>query len=302
LRNKLLLIITAFMLMSSGSGVYAAPKLTLIVNGQVSSAETKLIKNSTYVPLRAAAELLGTKVDFNPATKTVTITSKTKVVKITRDKSIIIKSTTYVPLRSAAELLGSVVNYDGTTKTITITSTRSGQAATEYDVKITFPADRYVETAAHIAAAIKGGESAICTIDRAGADQNRDESLAGISTKEGYDRDEWPMAMCAEGGKGASVVYVESSDNRGAGAWVGNQLEDYPNGTKVLFVIDASVNESISNANGGSTEEETVVNENIVYKNCTEVRQAGKAPIRIGNPGYSRNLDRDGDGIGCEAA
>ncbi|MFL6097992.1 MAG: excalibur calcium-binding domain-containing protein, partial [Blastococcus sp.] len=27
---------------------------------------------------------------------------------------------------------------------------------------------------------------------------------------------------------------------------------------------------------------------------------AGAAPVRVGDPGYSRKLDRDGDGIGCE--
>ncbi len=36
------------------------------------------------------------------------------------------------------------------------------------------------------------------------------------------------------------------------------------------------------------------------YKNCDAVRAAGKAPIHRGDPGYSRKLDRDGDGIGCE--
>ncbi|MEU4476147.1 excalibur calcium-binding domain-containing protein [Micromonospora sp. NPDC023888] len=37
------------------------------------------------------------------------------------------------------------------------------------------------------------------------------------------------------------------------------------------------------------------------YANCTEVRAAGAAdPIHKGDPGYSRKLDRDGDGIGCE--
>ncbi|UVO13538.1 excalibur calcium-binding domain-containing protein [Mycobacterium sp. SVM_VP21] len=36
------------------------------------------------------------------------------------------------------------------------------------------------------------------------------------------------------------------------------------------------------------------------YKNCTEARKAGAAPIREGEPGYRRALDRDGDGIACE--
>ncbi|CAM5661271.1 hypothetical protein GCM10010329_24290 [Streptomyces spiroverticillatus] len=36
------------------------------------------------------------------------------------------------------------------------------------------------------------------------------------------------------------------------------------------------------------------------YKNCTAVRNAGKAPLYVGDPGYSRKLDRDGDGVACE--
>ena len=36
------------------------------------------------------------------------------------------------------------------------------------------------------------------------------------------------------------------------------------------------------------------------YANCTAVRAAGAAPIHVGEPGYSRKLDRDGDGVGCE--
>lgn len=37
------------------------------------------------------------------------------------------------------------------------------------------------------------------------------------------------------------------------------------------------------------------------YANCDAVRAAGAAPIRIGQPGYGPHLDRDGDGVGCEA-
>lgn len=38
----------------------------------------------------------------------------------------------------------------------------------------------------------------------------------------------------------------------------------------------------------------------VYYKNCTEVRKAGKAPLHRGDPGYRSALDRDGDGIACE--
>jgi endonuclease YncB( thermonuclease family) len=36
------------------------------------------------------------------------------------------------------------------------------------------------------------------------------------------------------------------------------------------------------------------------YKNCTEARERGGAPVRRGEPGYGSHLDRDNDGIGCE--
>lgn len=36
------------------------------------------------------------------------------------------------------------------------------------------------------------------------------------------------------------------------------------------------------------------------YPNCAAVRAAGAAPVREGDPGYSRRLDRDGDGVACE--
>ncbi|WP_432573143.1 GmrSD restriction endonuclease domain-containing protein [Kineococcus sp. SYSU DK005] len=38
----------------------------------------------------------------------------------------------------------------------------------------------------------------------------------------------------------------------------------------------------------------------VVYANCAAVRAAGAAPLHAGQPGYSRKLDRDGDGIACE--
>lgn len=38
----------------------------------------------------------------------------------------------------------------------------------------------------------------------------------------------------------------------------------------------------------------------VTYPNCTAARAAGAAPVRRGDPGYARHLDRDGDGIGCE--
>ncbi|WP_212998113.1 excalibur calcium-binding domain-containing protein [Winogradskya consettensis] len=38
----------------------------------------------------------------------------------------------------------------------------------------------------------------------------------------------------------------------------------------------------------------------VYYANCAAVRAAGADPIYAGDPGYSRKLDRDGDGVACE--
>jgi colicin import membrane protein len=38
----------------------------------------------------------------------------------------------------------------------------------------------------------------------------------------------------------------------------------------------------------------------VYYDNCTAARNAGAAPVRVGDPGYAGHLDRDGDGVGCE--
>jgi hypothetical protein len=37
-----------------------------------------------------------------------------------------------------------------------------------------------------------------------------------------------------------------------------------------------------------------------VFATCTAARAAGAAPVRRGDAGYGRHLDRDNDGVGCE--
>jgi micrococcal nuclease len=39
---------------------------------------------------------------------------------------------------------------------------------------------------------------------------------------------------------------------------------------------------------------------NGAWRNCTEAREHGAAPVRAGDPGYGVHLDRDRDGVGCE--
>ena len=109
--------------------------------------------------------------------------------------------------------------------------------ADTHDVEITISKSDYPETGMHIEEAIDNGHTQIVTIDRKMAASNRKESLSGFPTKQGYDRDEWPMAMFSEGGSGADVKYINPSDNRGAGSAIGNALKDYPDGTIVKIII-----------------------------------------------------------------
>ncbi|WP_336774219.1 stalk domain-containing protein [Paenibacillus sp. MMO-58] len=69
--------VAALVVASFGAGAYAATqKITLIVNGTVAKADPITQNNTTYVPLRAAAEMLGASIGFDSKTNTVTVTSK----------------------------------------------------------------------------------------------------------------------------------------------------------------------------------------------------------------------------------
>ena len=92
--------------------------------------------------------------------------------------------------------------------------------------------DRWPLTTDHILDAIRAGERRILHLDRRRADQHRAEATRGIPTRRGFDRDEYPPAFSREGGRGADVRYVRSSDNRGAGASLGSQMRPYCNGQR----------------------------------------------------------------------
>ena len=49
-----------------------------------------------------------------------------------------------------------------------------------------------------------------------------------------------------------------------------------------------------------SPEERAAIEGSVTYSGCNEVREAGKSPIRAGEPGYRDYMDGDGDGLACE--
>jgi len=83
-----------------------------------------------------------------------------------------------------------------------------------------------------------------------------------------------------DSGDGRTWYHVQTSS--GFEGWISS---------KVVRTEDSFASSDASASNAGSV---------VYFKNCTAARAAGAAPVYAGDPGYSRKLDRDGDGIGCE--
>ena len=92
-----------------------------------------VIRNDrTLVPIRIITEALGGKVDWNGATKEVTLSINDKEIKMTIGKTlekygvapVIIDGRTFVPVRFVADELGANVAWDDSTKTVTIKTAR----------------------------------------------------------------------------------------------------------------------------------------------------------------------------------
>jgi hypothetical protein len=103
--------------------------------------------------------------------------------------------------------------------------------------EVVIDGSKHPEAAANAADAQKAGRPSELTVDRAGAADRRRESLQGTKPVPGKDRDEYPPAVFKEGGRGAQVRPINPSDNRGAGASIGQQIKDVPNGDKVKVTV-----------------------------------------------------------------
>jgi filamentous hemagglutinin len=102
---------------------------------------------------------------------------------------------------------------------------------------VTVSKSRHPESAKHVQDAQNAGHPKTVTVDRGGAKANRAASLKGTKTQPKKDRDEYPPAMFKEGGKGASVRHIDSSDNRGAGSCIGAQCRKLKDGDKVKLKV-----------------------------------------------------------------
>ncbi len=169
------------------------------------------------------------------------------------------KALSYTDANDAAVLAttitrhGNAVNLDGTKATTTDKVMAAGGAllplvagstlkkigesiaeipAVKAIVDIFVDGSKHPESAKHLSEAIQNGTSSEGVIDRAGASARRRENLKGTNTQSGMDRDEVPPAVINTGGS-SSVRHIPSSDNRGAGASIGQQIRKLPDGTRV---------------------------------------------------------------------
>ena len=107
------------------------------------------------------------------------------------------------------------------------------------DYEIELSRSEYPESAKHIEEAVADGQPEELTLDRKMAKPNRKASLKGTDTVPGMDRDEYPFAMTREGGAGADIKHIPSSDNRGSGSYLRWQLDKIPDGkTFKIKIID----------------------------------------------------------------
>ncbi|MBZ5709637.1 toxin TcdB middle/N-terminal domain-containing protein [Nannocystis pusilla] len=96
---------------------------------------------------------------------------------------------------------------------------------------------RHPKASQHVLDAKRAGHPDVLTIERPGTSGRRAQSMKGHQKVKGKDRDEYPPAFTREGGEGASVRPIDPSDNRGAGACIGNACRGLPDGTKIRIVV-----------------------------------------------------------------
>lgn len=93
--KKKILVITIALLVAFSAGVFASSGINLIVNGvKVTGVDAKIINDTTYVPLRAVSQMLGAKVDWDAASRTVSISNDGTSTPKPSDLTLTIKDVT----------------------------------------------------------------------------------------------------------------------------------------------------------------------------------------------------------------
>lgn len=119
----------------------------------------------------------------------------------------------------------------------------------------------------------------------------RAEPSTSAAQVERLDRNDWVGVLKSESG----WSLLDRADD----CWVRNDLLGEDRATvsepvRSFASVGTSSRYGSSGGGGGRS------SGSAYYRNCAAARAAGAAPVMRGEPGYSRRLDRDGDGVGCE--
>lgn len=152
MKKKIALALATVMSMSALAVSASADeytKVNLLVEGQAIETDQPavIVDSRTMVPVRVVAETLGSTVDWDGETKTVTFTQDTMTASmivgdtkltvavddVVSDMAIdvpasIINSRTMVPIRFLSETFGYGVEWDGETKTVNVTAKKAEDA------------------------------------------------------------------------------------------------------------------------------------------------------------------------------
>jgi len=123
-------------------------------------------------------------------------------------------------------------------------------------------------------------------------DKDRYGRIVAVCSLAGLDLNQWLVQQ------GLAVAYLEYSRDYTAdeskaraakvGLWAG------------IFQMPWDYRKGGAAPSNGTPAASPAPSSDVYYKNCTEARAAGAAPLRRGQPGYRAAMDRDNDGVACE--
>lgn len=119
--RRFLLLLAALVIVTTA---WAQSNITLIANGKrVSSDPPPVLRDGrVYVPLRAAAEAVGGKVDYDAATKRVSVCRGPMCTVVMQNEGITIDGRLLIGIRQVGEALDARVDWEGGTRTVRITT------------------------------------------------------------------------------------------------------------------------------------------------------------------------------------
>ena len=144
MKNRILKIILALLLIPSFAFANNAKKIEIVLNNEIVKTDTDpfLKENRTFVPVRFISEKLGFKVDWDEKTQLVTITNNDKKIELTIgnkeakvdgkaaaiDVAPLLKDNrTFVPLRFISENFGVKTGWDAKTYRVLLETKKSDE-------------------------------------------------------------------------------------------------------------------------------------------------------------------------------